>query len=358
MGMKRISWIGCAAVVLACMGCNATTEQEAKLLVQPAGWVGRTMEWCVGPAERLEKAGRIDAHRRVEVEKGVEIDVWLIKSRLYDEVANNKGSIFEGRLTRGTVVLLHPMMAGKAWFLNLGERLAGRGWDVVLMDLRGHGASGGEYTTWGVREKQDVKKVIDVVLGTEAVSEKVYACGSSMGGSVAIQYAAIDPRCQGVVAVSPPAGALGVFRRILCLLAEPFFHRAVDRAGRMANFNPANASAVAAAGKLTCPLVVIHGSWDCLVPLSQGEAIVAASSAPKKKLIPLRGVGHVAEIGRMGWLTDQIDVLADMSRECSPPERPVRTIVHTKWRSSPQAWVPEIAGRGAGFGPARHYGGR
>jgi len=346
--MKRTSWIGCAALALACVGCEQATDQQAKLLIRPVGWIGRAMEWCAGPAERLEETGRIDAHRRVEVEEGVEIDVWLIKSRLYDESAGNKGSIFEGRLTRGTVVLLHPMLTGKAWFLGMGERMAKRGWDVVLMDLRGHGFSDGEYTTWGVREKQDVKKVVDEILAGEAVSGNVYACGSSAGGSIAIQYAAIDPRCKGVVAVAPPAGAVGIFRRILCLLAEPYFQRAVKRAGEMADFDPADASAVAAAKKLKCPLVVIHGSWDLLVPFQNGERIFQAAGSEKKRLIPLKYVGHISEIGRTGWLTDQMDTLADMSHEKAGP---VRTVARTRWRSSPQAWVPEIAGRGAGFGP-------
>jgi len=328
--MKRIASIVLAAGLLACLGCEATTNQEARLLVQPAGWVGRAIEQCVGPADRLQQAGRIDSHRRVEVEEGVEIDVWVLKSRLYDQAADNRENLFEGRMTRGTIVLLHPMLTGKAWFLGLGERLADRGWDVVLLDLRGHGFSGGDYTTWGVREKHDVKKVVDDVLAHEAVSGKVYACGSSMGGSVAIQYAAIDPRCQGVVAISPPAGAIGVFRRMLCLLAEPYFQKAVNRAGEMAEFDPADASTVAAAKQLQCPLVVIHGSWDLVVPFSQGEAIVQASSAPKKKLIPVRFAGHAAELGRIGWLSDQIDVMADMSRAHRPDLPPDRTVARAR----------------------------
>jgi len=324
--MKRLPWIGGAGLLLACVGCDATTNQQAKLLVQPDAWVGRAMEWWVDPAGRLEEAGRIDTHRRIEVEPGVEIDCWLIKSRLYDDEAGNRDTLFEGRLTRGTVVLLHPLMTGKAWFLGVGERLADRGWDVLLLDLRGHGYSGGRFTTWGAREKRDVKKVVDEVLGTEGVSQDVYVCGSSMGGGVAIQYAAIDPRCRGVVAVSPPAGAVSVFRRILCLLAEPFFQRAVDRAGELADFDPADASALAAAEKLQCPLVVVHGSWDCIVPFRHGERIFEASSAPQKKLIALPGVGHVAEVGRTGWLTERIEEVADMSRVARRDAAPARTV--------------------------------
>jgi len=353
--MKRISLIALLALLpLASAGCEANTEQEARLLVVPVNWIGRAMEYCAGPRERLLKNGRIDLHRRVKTPDGVEIDVWVIHSRLYDERADNKGSLFEGRITRGTVVMLHPLLVGKTWFLGLGEKLADRGWDVVLMDLRGHGHSGGQYVTWGAKEKRDVKAVVDELLETQPVSKKIYACGSSTGGSVAIQYAAIDPRCKGVIAMAPPAGAVDVFRRLLCLLPEARFEAALKRAGEMADFDPAEASAVAAAGELSCPMILVHGSWDFLVPLRNSEQIANATSAPKK-LIALKCVGHASEIGRTGWLTDQMDILAGMGQTREPA---ARTITRARWRQNLRPWSPGMAGPSGGVGYATGPGAR
>ncbi|MGB2820455.1 MAG: alpha/beta fold hydrolase [Phycisphaerae bacterium] len=347
--MKRTSLVGSLALIpAAIVGCASHTEQEARLLVVPVQWVGKTTEYCAGPRERLLKNGRIDAHHRVKTADGVEIDVWVIKSRLRDEAANNEGSIFEGKITRGTVVMLHPLLAGKTWFLGMGQKLADRGWDVVLMDLRGHGYSGGQYTTWGVKEKRDVKAVVDELVKAEPISDRIYACGSSTGGSVAIQYAATDPRCKGVIAVAPPAGAIDIFRRVLCLLPEPRFEAALKQAGQMADFDPAGASAVAAAGELSCPLILIHGSWDFLVPFRHSQQIADAASGPKK-LISLKCVGHASEIGRTGWLTDQIDVLADMQRSEEPS---VRTITRARWRQNLRPWSPGMAGPSGGVGYA------
>ncbi len=347
--MKRISLLGWLVLIpLASAGCDAQTDQEARLLVVPVQWVGKTMEFCAGPRERLLKSERIDVHHRVKTADGVEIDVWVIKSRLYDEAAKNKGSLFEGKITRGTVVMLHPLMVGKTWFLGMGQKLADRGWDVVLMDLRGHGYSQGQYVTWGVKEKRDVKAVMDELIRTQPISEEIYACGSSTGGSVAIQYAAIDPRCKGVIALAPPAGAIDVFRRLLCLLPESRFEAALKRAGQVADFDPAEASAVAAAGELSCPLILIHGSWDLLVPFRHSEQIADATSAPKK-VIPLKYVGHASEVGRSGWLTEQMDVLADMARSEEPS---VRTITRSRWRRSLRPWSPGMAGPSGGVGYA------
>lgn len=316
--MKQISAIGAALLVAGLLaGCSAQTEQEAKMLVEPARWPGRTMEFFAGTSKLLLASGRISSHRRVAVEKGVEIDAWVIHSRLSDRQAEHDSSIFESKLTRGTVVLLHPLMTGKAWFLGLGEKLADRGWDVILMDLRGHGYSSGSYTTWGAREKNDVKAVVDELVKTEPIHDRIYVCGSSMGAAVGIQYAAIDPRCKGVIAIAPPVGAVGVFRRMLFLLPRKRFDKAVDRAGELADFDPAKASALAAAEKLQCPLMVIQGRWDMLVPVKEAKAVFKAADTPKK-YIQLDFTGHVAELGRTNWLAGQMDTLTAMEGETAP----------------------------------------
>ena len=347
--MKRNSLIGSLLLTALLCGCSHT-DQEARLLVEPVNWIGKTMEWCHGPRQRLLKNERIHAHRRVATPDDIEIDAWVIHSRLYDDTAGNEGSMFENKITRGTVVMLHPLLAGKTWFFDMGQDLAERGWDVVLMDLRGHGYSGGLYTTWGVREKTDVQAVVNELIRTEPISDKIFVCGSSLGGSIAIQYAAIDPRCKGVIAVAPPAGAVDVFRRMLCLVTEPNFESALKRAGEMADFDPAEASTVVAAGKLSCPLILVHGSWDPLVPFSHSQQIADASSAPKK-LIPLKGVGHIPEVGRGGWLSDQIDVLDDMSRQ--QRSTTTRTITRARQGSTVRGWSPGMAGPRGGVGYAR-----
>jgi pimeloyl-ACP methyl ester carboxylesterase len=319
--MRRISpWgvILAAFAVAALTGCYARTRQEARLLVQPACTPGRVLQWLTGPEAQLVRLRQIDAHRRIKARDGAEIDTWLIKSRLHDPAGGPEGSFFAHRIKRGTVVLIHPMMTGKSWFLRVGRRLADRGFDVVLIDVRAHGFSGGRYVTWGVRERKDIKAVVDELLATEAISDRIYVCGSSMGGCIAIQYAAFDPRCRGVIALGTPAGLTEIARRMLWLTPRPQLDKALERAGEIAQFEPERASTVAAARKLHCPLIVVHGSMDPLVPAEQAKAIYQAAPAPKM-YVPLHLAGHAPEIGRGKWLADQFGVLVKMGRNEFPP---------------------------------------
>lgn len=338
--------------LLACAGCkDAHVRQEAKLLIVPATTVGKALQYVMaGTDKQLVDRGRISAHRRVRVDPNTEIDCWVIHSRLHDESGAKKGDLFERQITRGTVVLLHPLCTGKAWFLSLGEKLARRGWDVVLMDVRGHGFSDGEYITWGVREKQDIKRVMDRLIEAEPISSDLYVCGASMGGCVGVQYAAIDPRVRGVMALGPPAGARQAGRRMLWLVPRGQFEAALQTAGQMAHFNPEQASAVDAAKNLNCPLLVAHGCLDLLVPLGQGAEIFNAAPV-RKKFLALRWAGHAPEIGRDGWLMDKIDLLAAMSRQ---ENFSVRTVAGTRVDRRP-------AGQGGRFiriSPGLGEGGR
>lgn len=305
-------YIPMALALVVGTGCNVDVDAEARKLVVPASMPGGLMQALTGTSEKMLADKRIDSARRVKTKDGVEIDVWVINSRLFHTLGTPPG--IKPMTTHGTVVMLHPLMISKTWFLGHAEKLASKGWDVVLMDLRAHGRSGGEFITWGVREKYDVKAVVDELLATKAVHPDIYVCGASFGGSVAIQYAAIDPRCKGVLAFAPPTGVRGIGRRILLMLSDKDFEAALARAGEIADFDPAAASAVTAAAKLTCPLILVHGRLDLIVPYAHSEAILQAAPHPKR-LISLPIDGHASEIAREGWLTTQMAALAVMGRE-------------------------------------------
>ncbi len=306
MSETRRNLVLLLAAGLAGCGKGADHDANARKIIEPAAAFGKVALGLTGTGEQLVKRGRISLHRRVKAADGCEIDVWVIRARPPKKAG-------EKRPARGTAVVLHPLLTSKSWFLNLGGILADRGWDVVLPDLRAHGRSGGEYTTWGVKEKQDIKLVLDALLKEQAVSERIYACGASMGGLVAIQYAAHDPRCRGVLALAPPASARAGARRILLLESPADFEKALKRAGELAGFDPEEASAVTAAKRLRCPLRIAHGVWDFIIPYAHSEAVFQAAPAPKKFItLPLHG--HAAEVLREAWVADQIDALVGMSR--------------------------------------------
>ena len=307
--MKR--WVVVLAVMIPVLGagCDAVVDRQARTLVEPAAMPGQAMQNLTGTSEWMIARGRIDRHCRVKTPDGVEIDTWVIQNRL---IPGNGGNGQARRSSRGTVVLLHPLLVSKTWLLAVAEELADRGWDVVLPDLRAHGRSGGRFTTWGAKEKLDVRMVVDRLIEDGTISPVIYAGGASVGGCVAIQYATVDPRCKGVLALAPTASARRMGRRFLMGLTGGQYDAALARAGELAGFDPEQASAVRAAAALTVPLIVVHGKMDMIVPFRHSVDIHAAAGGPKR-LIALPLKGHALEIGRTSWVADQFDVLEKMA---------------------------------------------
>ena len=303
-----------AAAVLAAAGACGGCSQGyyARMLLQPNTSPGKiSLRLGPSPAELLTRK-EIDAHRRITMTDGTVIDVWVVKSRQLWS-GGDPAATRPHRITRATVVLLHGLTESKASYPYPGvaERLAKKGYDVVLPDLRAHGASTGKYVTYGVDESADVQAVVSALIGEGLIDPKIYACGKNLGGTTAILYGAADPRCRGVVAIVPYKDMDSIGRLMIRFhavgLKESDYQVILRHAGDLANFNPQEASAVEAARKLHCPLLVIHKMLDLSVPADHAEQVYRAAPRPKKLVVaqPLLLPGP-----EENWIAGQIDMLA------------------------------------------------
>lgn len=279
--MRTLRIAALAAGALLAAGCEA--NQTARLLVAPDTSQGKIAEAVAGPSDQLIKQGKIDAQRTITTSDKTDLDVWLIRAKPAKQTAK----------PLGTVVILHGLGQSKAVFPYFGGAFGGAsgilaktGYDVLLIDLRDHGRSTGKYVTYGAKEKHDVKAVVDAM--ADEIHMPVYAFGVNLGGAVAIQYAAIDERCKGVMAIAPYKDFASYARVMLFLLLLPpkNVDDSVAAAAKMADFDPNDASAVLAAPHLKCPLLIVHGLLDPTVPLPHSEAIIAAAAGPKKLVVP------------------------------------------------------------------------
>ncbi|MDY7010108.1 MAG: alpha/beta fold hydrolase, partial [Planctomycetota bacterium] len=258
---------------------------------------GKINELVVGSSEQLVKNGNISAARLYTMPDGVKIDSWIYKAE-------------EKTAPRGTILVLHGLGDSKVTYMSMAKMLVKKGFDVVLTDLRAHGRSTGKMVTFGALEKQDQKRVIDELYKEKAVSEPLYVFGFDLGGSVAIQYAAIDPRVKGVMAMAPYRDIQTVGRKFLPLLSDEEFQKVIVRAGEIGKFDPADTSALKAITTLRCPVLLVHGKFDMTVPHAHSEALLAAAGGPKElDSQPL--LNHISiHFGRWGDIVKGIEKLA------------------------------------------------
>jgi pimeloyl-ACP methyl ester carboxylesterase len=188
---------------------------------------------------------------------------------------------------RGTVVYLHGIADNRGSGLSAALRLSARGFDVVAYDSRAHGDSGGEICTYGFYEKRDLGRVLDAL-----ESGPVIVIGSSLGGAVALQAAAEDPRISAVIA----AESFSDLRTVATERAPWFFtaktiSQALVLAETQGGFRVDAVSPKEAARRISVPVLLIHGALDHETPPDHSQRIFDSLSG-RKRLLLVQGAGH------------------------------------------------------------------
>ena len=192
--------------------------------------------------------------------------------------------------------------------------------DVIAFDFRGHGESEGE-STLGERELLDVDAVLDYARGV--AYRRVFLIGSSMGGAVAIRYAASSSALSGVVTIG--AFARGEFsfaaERALKFFDWQVTHSVVRAARRTRVASIALPSApIEVVQRISPrPLLLIHGRLDPLVPVRHAHELYARAREPKKLIVIPRGSHDIPNLNRRTkeWIVDWIEETDRLEGQCS-----------------------------------------
>jgi hypothetical protein len=97
-----------------------------------------------------------------------------------------------------TFLLTHGLLDSKWTMLRLAPWLQEAGYNVLLLDFRGHGGSDHQPASIGPDEVQDVQAAIDW-LEAEGVGEQVIGLGMSLGAAALVNTAVQDDRIDALI---------------------------------------------------------------------------------------------------------------------------------------------------------------
>jgi pimeloyl-ACP methyl ester carboxylesterase len=199
-----------------------------------------------------------------------------------------KGWLFRTTtVRRGLLVYLHGIGDNREGGIGLAHRFLPQGYDVLAYDSRAHGESSGTSVTYGVNEKVDLMRALDAVHADRAV---LFGC--SLGASVALQAAALEPRVVGVIAQSPFADLRSIVQeRKPWVFSVAKADEAIGIAEHRARFHASDASVVVAAPHIRVPVLLIHGARDRETSPQHSRRIFDGLGGPKELLI-VPGAGH------------------------------------------------------------------
>ena len=222
------------------------------------------------------------------------------------------------------VVVLHGIKDSRASSLRYAPMFLNEGYDVLLPDSRAHGASEGQFVTYGLLEKYDVLTWAEWM--KRAGCGKLFGLGESLGASILIQAAAVQPAFSAIVAECPFADLRGAaeFRlrrmmRIPRLLAAPAAVAIVNSGEVYARWvdglNLEEVSPVRVIGRESTPILLIHGLSDSRTPFSDSQQLAAANPRNALWLVPNARHTGAAEAAPeefrtrvLGWFADRDNI--------------------------------------------------
>lgn len=199
--------------------------------------------------------------------------------------------------TKATIILVHGIRGNKGWWHTKSLVLSDSSYQTLAIDLRAHGESEGKFTTFGVKEKQDIKAWIDWLEKEDRVeAQKLGIWGQSLGGAVALQTLAVEDRLQfGVIesAFSDFAKVAGDYGQdYIGIKIDPLTNNILKRAGKLADFDLQDANPAKASESIKQPILFIHGEKDNKIDISYNRENFNAIPHQNKEFYVVKDAGH------------------------------------------------------------------
>lgn len=230
-------------------------------------------------------------YETIKIISNVELDCWLIK-------ANN---------SLGTIIIFHGYGEEKSSMMDKADVFLQLGYNTMLVDFMGSGGSGGNRTTVGYREAEEVKDCYEYLI--REGFQNIHLFGTSMG-AVAIMKAIKDYSLKpNSIIIECPFGTM---YKTVCArfkaLNVPTFPMAgllMFWGGIQNNFQAFSHNPEEYAKSINCPTLLLYGAEDERVSLKEIKDIYKNLKGEKKLIIyPLTGHENYLVKNKENWISD------------------------------------------------------
>jgi dipeptidyl aminopeptidase/acylaminoacyl peptidase len=248
---------------------------------------------------------------------------------------------FEGKLLAGElrkpkgvvkpplVVMLMGLDSAKEEMGPYEEIFLDRGLATLAVDGPGQGEAEYEIPIRPEYE-QPVAAILDWVAGRRDLdAERVGLWGVSLGGYYAPRAAAFERRIKACIALSGPYDWLDAWDKLPQLTRDIFRLRSHAKTDEEAKAIGRRMSLAGVAGRITCPLYVVAGKRDSVVPWEGAVRLAQEAKGPVELLVVEDG-NHVVNNRPYRYRTQTADWLARLlgvknSAGARPPQHKGRT---------------------------------
>jgi 2,6-dihydroxypseudooxynicotine hydrolase len=223
---------------------------------------------------------------------------------------------FEGKTIKGIlrgkdgpVLIMAPGLdSTKEEIHAYEEPFLARGFTVLAIDGPGQGEAEYDIPICGDYERA-AKAVCDWIATRKDLSKEIAIWGVSLGGYYAPRAAAYEKRIKACIALSGPFQWEQIWDGLPDLTRETFTLRSHSKTQAEAKEKTKALTMVEAAPRITCPIFIVAGRQDRLVPASHAERLAKSVSGPVELLMVEDG-GHNANNRPYRYRSQSADWLA------------------------------------------------
>jgi len=174
--------------------------------------------------------------------------------------------------------------------VDLGAALHQAGFNVLMIDLRGHGRSGEGRASFGINERRDILGAVDWLLGRGFQPGTIGVLGTSLGGASGIGAASQEKAIGALVIDSTFAEIYPIIQtewRTASGLPDLFLIPTRLMARLMFGYDIAASRPVEEIGAIAPrPILIIHCRTDQTIPLQHAERLHQAAPSSELWVIP------------------------------------------------------------------------
>ena len=198
---------------------------------------------------------------------------------------------------KGTIILLHGIRSNKECFIDLSAKLSKLGFNSVALDSRAHGNSGGNYCTFGVKEKKDISELISVLANQENITTNIGIWGQSLGGAIGLQALGYDKRIKFGIIESTFSDFKTItndyFNYHVGFNFKLLTNYLVNRAGKIADFDPKDAKPENYCKNIEQPILIVHGNKDKRINIQYAKDNFDKIPSNEKEFIEIENANHL-----------------------------------------------------------------
>ena len=172
------------------------------------------------------------------------------------------------------------------------------GFNVLLVDQRANGLSGGNAITFGIMERHDCRDWVNYAVGRFGEDVKIVLSGVSLGAATVLMASGLEMPTN-VKCIIADCGFSSP-KEIICKVAheqgypEKLCYPILKACCMIrSGFDLDETSALEAVSKTKIPILIIHGDDDRYVPCEMGNRIYDACKS-EKEIVIIHGAPHAA----------------------------------------------------------------